>query len=733
MQKFNFDWITLVLFLPFLGSLIQAFFGKAVIKNLGDQYGKWVMGAFATLLIFASFGIAVSLTSNLLSFSPSDREIILTYWNWIHLADLKIPFELLIDPLSMAMTLMITGVSGLIHLYATGYMSKEKDYARFFTYMNLFVGFMLLLVLANNLALLFVGWEGVGLCSYLLIAFWHKDLKNAKAGNKAFIFNRIGDVAFLIGLFLLVAGLANSLSGVAVPDGRWLSYDVLFDQGLMWFKDHPFLTTLTALLLFGGAIGKSAQWPLYSWLPDAMAGPTPVSALIHAATMVTAGVYLLNRMHLVFELSPVASAVVSGVGAFTALFAALIAFTQTDIKKVLAFSTVSQLGYMFIACGVGVYWAGIFHVMTHAFFKALLFLGAGNVILAMGHEQDMRRYGNLWKYLPMTTWMMIIGWLAISGLPFLSGYWSKEAILSGALQSRFGDLYGWPLDSIVGGIGLFTAILTAAYMSRLTLLTFGVPFRKGEERWRTEHVHSVVASATEEGLKPLSDQVLQNKYGFFYNDKETSLIPILEEGTPHIHLEPEHTPFEASISMSLPIVILGMLSLGGGYWLYEGGLLHQFLSPSSGNLFVPFSVLHANAADMMSQSLIWMSALAVGLGLTYGLVVYWKGLPKREGFETSQWSLYRRAGYRQFGYDDLLYFFGVKVARNIAYGIYYLIDRWVIDGLVNTGGYVAAGVGGIARKIQTGYVRFYAFVMLLGGACLLGYFLYMLNKLGGSE
>lgn len=732
MQESNFDWITLVLFLPFMGSLLQAFFGKAVIKSLGDQYGKWVMGALATLPIFASFGIAVWLTSSLLSFPPADREIILTYWNWIHLSDLKIPFELLVDPLSMTMTLMITGVSGLIHLYATGYMSKERDYARFFTYMNLFVGLMLLLVLANNLALLFVGWEGVGLCSYLLIAFWFKDLKNAKAGNKAFIFNRIGDFSFLLGLLLLVVGLASSLSQMELPDKRWLSYDILFDQGLVWFKSHPFLTTLTALLLFGGAIGKSAQWPLYSWLPDAMVGPTPVSALIHAATMVTAGVYLLNRMHLLFELSPVASTLVSGVGAFTALLAALIAFTQTDIKKVLAFSTVSQLGYMFIACGVGVYWAGIFHVMTHAFFKALLFLGAGNVILAMGHEQDMRRYGNLWKYLPVTTWMMIIGWLAISGLPFLSGYWSKEAIFKGALESKFGDINGFPLDSIVGGIGLLTAILTAAYMSRLTLLTFGVPFRRGEERWRAGHTHSVSVSTTDQVTASLPDQVLKNKYGFFYSDKEVPLIPVHEEGTPKIHLPPDHTPFEAPVSMSLPVIILGILSLAGGYWLYQGGRLHHFLAPGSGNLFVPLSVLHANAADMMSQSLIWMSLLAVGTGLIYGVVVYWKGLPKREGWEKREWSLYRRAGYRQFGYDDLLNFLGVKVARGIAYGIYYLIDLWIVEGLVNMGGYIAAGTGGIFRKIQTGYVRFYAFVMLLGGAGLLGYFLYMLNKLGGS-
>ncbi|MDX2064993.1 MAG: NADH-quinone oxidoreductase subunit L, partial [Fimbriimonadaceae bacterium] len=336
----------LVILLPLAGFLINGVFGARLPKSL--------VGTIAFVAVALAFGIGAYATTKVASL-PHGEAAIISGPDWIHVLGLRIPFELIADPLSMTMVLIITGIGALIHLYATAYMAEDKDFARFFAYLNLFVVAMLILVLGNNLPLLFIGWEGVGLCSYLLIGFWYRDTENTKAANKAFIVNRIGDWSLMLGLFLIVVAVADA--NIAVPDGRWLSYDVILPALQTALSKNPVLATAIGLLLFGGAAGKSAQFPLYVWLPDAMAGPTPVSALIHAATMVTSGVVLLNRMNVVFQLSPVASAVVCAVGAFTALFAAAIAFGQTDIKKVLAYSTVSQLGFMFIACGAGAYWA----------------------------------------------------------------------------------------------------------------------------------------------------------------------------------------------------------------------------------------------------------------------------------------------------------------------------------------------------------------------------------------
>src|SRR5688572_17983010 len=404
----TFDWIWGVLLLPLAGFLLQAFFGKAI----ADKFGKRACGALAVIPIAASFVVALLLTVDLAALAPESCLAISTWFDWIAIDTLRVPFELRVDTLSMTMVLIITGVGALIHLYATGYMAEEKEYSRFFTYLNLFIAFMLMLVLGNNLALVFIGWEGVGLCSYLLIGFWYTSIENAKAANKAFIVNRIGDWGMVLGVFLIYCVFAGN-SGL-LPEGetRFLSFDVILPLAEQVLAGYgPVIVNAIPLLLFVGAMGKSAQFPLYLWLPDAMAGPTPVSALIHAATMVTSGIYLVTRCHIFFELAPMAMMIVALVGAFTAIFAATIAFGQTDIKKVLAYSTVSQLGYMFLACGVGAFSSGMFHVTTHAFFKALLFLGSGAVIAAMAHEQDMRRYGNLRKYLPITYWTMLIGWL----------------------------------------------------------------------------------------------------------------------------------------------------------------------------------------------------------------------------------------------------------------------------------------------------------------------------------
>ncbi|MEA2553456.1 MAG: NADH-quinone oxidoreductase subunit, partial [Fimbriimonadaceae bacterium] len=592
----QFKSIWFVLLLPLLGFLIQAFFGSRVVGKLGPAKGRRVMGTLAVLPIAIAFVIGVFITMKLGALPVDQRFVRLELFEWIRLASVNIPFEFAVDPLSMTMVLIITGIGALIHLYATGYMAEERDYSRFFTYLNLFIAAMLILVLGGNLVMMFIGWEGVGLCSYLLIGFWYKDLSNARAANKAFIVNRIGDWGLTLGMFMLFCLLAANYRhlGLGRPgyDDRLFSYDVMFGgQPLMniveVLRNYPAVTTAIALLLFVGAAGKSAQFPLYLWLPDAMAGPTPVSALIHAATMVTAGVFMVNRMHVVFEMSPVASAVVAAIGAFTALFAAVIAFGQTDIKKVLAYSTVSQLGFMFVACGAGAYWAGMFHVTTHAFFKALLFLGAGAVIHAMAHNQDIRNYGNLSKYLKITTWTMVIGWLAISGIALpisgnsglgFAGFYSKEAIIGGALASDHAAIEGVNLANISGWVALFVALLTAMYMTRMSWLTF---FGK-EERWRAipaaahdHHDHGHAHAAHDHG---------PDTFNFYYTDEEIlSEQHALAEHEEHHHvLDKNHTPHEVPPSMYIPLIVLAFLSLVGGFllaqherfkeWLYPNGL-----------------------------------------------------------------------------------------------------------------------------------------------------------------
>ncbi len=456
------EYLYLIPLLPFIGFLINGL--------LLGKLSKPIVSIIACGSVFISFIISLFAFLELTNLAPSARILEQTLFTWIKSGNnFEVSFGYMLDPLSAIMILVVTGVGFLIHVYSIGYMSHDPGYSRFFTYLSLFMFSMLTLVLADNFLLMFVGWEGVGLCSYLLIGFWFHKKSATDAGKKAFIINHIGDFGFLLGMFIIFwqVGSLNFVDVVArAPE--------VFVYGSA-------LVTAACLLLFVGAMGKSAQIPLYVWLPDAMEGPTPVSALIHAATMVTAGVYMLVRTNVLFSMAPDALFVVACVGAATAFFAATIGLAQNDIKRVLAYSTVSQLGYMFLACGVAAYTAGVFHLMTHAFFKALLFLGAGSVIHGMSDEQDMRYMGGLKKYMPITFMTMFIATFAISGIPGFSGFFSKDEILWKSFSSQMhGSVIFWV-------IGVVTAALTAFYMFRLIYLTF-----YGKERMSKEvksHIH----------------------------------------------------------------------------------------------------------------------------------------------------------------------------------------------------------------------------------------------------
>jgi NADH-quinone oxidoreductase subunit L len=438
---------------PLVGALVLMVFGR----RLGEPRSGW----FAAAMPIASFLVTVSVYFDLLSRSSEERHEVITLFSWIPVGALHIDVALLADPLSITMALFITGIGSLIHLYAIGYMHGDPNFSKFFLYLNLFVFSMLMLVLGENLLVTFLGWEGVGACSYFLISFWHTRDSAAVAGKKAFVTNRIGDFGVMTAMFLAFSTIGS------------VSYSSI-NEAAHTGALAPVTATAIGLLLFVGACGKSAQLPLYLWLPDAMEGPTPVSALIHAATMVTSGVFLMTRMspvlHASYEWAPM---VIACVGAATALFAASIAVAQNDIKKVLAYSTVSQLGYMFLAVGSGAYVAAIFHMVTHAFFKALLFLGSGSVIHGMHHEQDMRRMGALRKLMPVTAITFIIGWLAIAGVPPFAGFWSKDEIL----------LYVYANNRGLYVVGLVTALLTAYYMTRQVIMVF-----YGEAKWK-DHAH----------------------------------------------------------------------------------------------------------------------------------------------------------------------------------------------------------------------------------------------------
>ncbi len=526
--------------LPLLGFLILLLVGP----RLGEPASGWL----ATAMVVGAFVVSIIVFVGL--HGRADRTYTLSLFTWIPAGRFNVDVGFLVDPLSSAMILFVTGVGALIHCYSIGYMHGDSRFSRFFLYMNLFVFAMVMLVLGDNLLITFLGWEGVGVCSYFLIAFWFEKPANASAGKKAFITNRVGDWGFMIGIFL-----------------TWVTFGSISYTHFLPISSTAATTTATfiSLMLFVGAVGKSAQLPLYLWLPDAMAGPTPVSALIHAATMVTAGVYLMVRINpMLHASSPWLSTAIAWVGVLTALFAATVAMAQTDIKKVLAYSTVSQLGYMFLAVGAGGYWAAIFHMITHAFFKALLFLGAGSVIHGMNDEQDMRRMGALRKLMPITAVTFIVAWLAISGVIPFSGFWSKDEILTYALHKSVA-LYA---------IGLFTALLTAWYMSREVYMVFF-----GEAKWEENRPAPVAVGAGDETDADLATDTSVESVSAAAADSVPPSGAVGDEGHA-VH------PHESPWTMTFPLVVLAILATVAGFinlpFSFSTHWLEDWLAPVTG-------------------------------------------------------------------------------------------------------------------------------------------------------
>jgi NADH-quinone oxidoreductase subunit L len=617
-----------------------------------------LVGVGVLVLAFLAAALAVAEFAALGPAAP----LVFRYWEWLPVADLHVDFALQLDQLSAVMILVVTGVGALIHVFSAGYMREDPGYARYFAYLNLFVFFMLTLVLGASFPVMFVGWEGVGLCSYLLIGFWFTEQVNADAGKKAFIVNRIGDFGFLVAMFLIFRQTGSLDFG-----------DVFARAGAAFAAGGPVITAVT-LFLFLGATGKSAQIPLYVWLPDAMQGPTPVSALIHAATMVTAGVYLVARCGVLFALSPVASATVAGIGALTALFAATIALKQWDIKRVLAYSTISQLGYMFLGVGTGAYAAGIFHLTTHAFFKALLFLGSGSVIHAMhrayhathSHDdaQDMRNMGGLAHYLPWTAALMWIATLAIAGVPPLAGFFSKDEILAAA----FAHGAARPVWYLFWGMGMAAALLTAFYMTRLMLYTFHGPNRTGE--------------------------------------RERTLL------------------HEAPWVMTGPLLVLGVLTVVGGALnvpaLFGGAArLERWLEPVTG--LARGDAAGVELASATEWALVGSAVLVAALGIVGAVrllnpaaLVPARLAPPERGLGRILWKKW---------YVDELY--DAVIVRPVVWGsrevLWRVVDVRLVDGLlVNGTAVVSRALGWVGSRLQTGEVGVYVVLFVVGVLVVLG-------------
>jgi len=606
------DWVWLTLALPLVGLLANG------ALALAAPTAKRAVSAIGVGTVAGAFVVALAVWFAVANGAPDSAHIV-PLWTWITAGPLRVTFALHVDQLSALMLLVVTGVGALIHLYSVGYMGADPGYARYFSYLNLFVFFMLVLVLGSSFPVMFVGWEGVGLCSYLLIGFWYGDRANADAGKKAFIMNRIGDAGFILAMCLLWWTV------------RSLDYVVVFQRAETTLTAGGGVITAVTLLLFLGAVGKSAQIPLYTWLPDAMAGPTPVSALIHAATMVTAGVYLVARCGVLFALAPVSSAIVAGVGVVTALVAATIALGQWDIKKVLAYSTISQLGYMFLGVGAGAYAAGMFHLTTHAFFKALLFLSAGSVIHAMHHAyhatgrhedpQDMRNMGGLRTKLPWTFAVMLIGALALAGVPPLSGFFSKDGILAAA----FARGHDAPLWYVYWGIGVLTAALTAFYSLRLVRYTFYGPNRTGEAE--QAHLHEVPWVMT----GPLLVLALLSALGGVLNlpavlprpeRLDHWLEPVTEGATTHLpgaHLShrAEYVLLALGAAVAIAAVVAAVM------WLKPGALRPSAEAPAATG--APRVLLRGYFIDALYDKLfvkpcVWLSRAVLWRGVDVGVI-----------------------------------------------------------------------------------------------------------------
>jgi NADH-quinone oxidoreductase subunit L len=638
--------------LPLAGAAINGFFGRKASKK--------AISTVALVFCGAAFAMALWIA---LHFSSASSPYYFPLANWIRSGSFTVDFEFYLDQLSLVMLLVVTGVGFLIHVYSVGYMWGDDGYYRFMSYLNLFMFFMLTLVLAKNYLVMFIGWEGVGLASYLLIGFWFTKDSAAAAGKKAFIVNRIGDFGFLIALFLIINHFHS------------LDFTKVFAQVSTLPTETAGLGVLTAigLLLMVGAAGKSAQIPLYVWLPDAMEGPTPVSALIHAATMVTAGVYMVARSSVIFEHAPMAMMVVAIIGTLTALFAATIGIAQTDIKKVLAYSTVSQLGYMFMACGVGAFSAGIFHLMTHAFFKGLLFLAAGSVIHGVGGEQNMRKMGGLRTYMPWTFATMGIATLAIAGIPPFAGFWSKDEIL----WKAFGASWVYWL------IGVITAFITSFYMFRLMYMTFGGEYRGA---------------------------ALQDAHGHGTHGHDD-----------HGHGEPHESPWV----MLGPLAILAALSAVGGFLGYRNWFEH-FLAPVfQGAAGIAQETSPESATSTLEYLLMGVSISVAGLGWFLAYLLYGRlpQLPAR--IAASLGGLYRAVANKY--YIDELY--AVLFVKPLIDGsttiLWHGIDQGVIDAAVNDSADAARHVSDNVRHMQSGNLRSYAGWVAAGGALVIAYMVWM--------
>ncbi len=698
--------LPIIIGLPLIGGLINGLFGWKMSRQQVYLVGTGV--------ILTAFFLSVMVFVRLASASGADADASFTYhmWDWIVAGDYKFEFALMADHLSAVLLLVVTGIGTLIHLYSTSYMDHDPGYARYFAYLNLFVFSMLTLVLGKNLAMMFIGWEGVGACSYLLIGFWFTDMQKAEAGQKAFVVNRIGDFGFVIGLFLLMAFIGTvdyAELKTALSDGQAL-------------LDNPATVTAICLLLFVGACGKSAQIPLYVWLPDAMAGPTPVSALIHAATMVTAGVYMVARLSFLFALSPTASTVVMIVGAITAFGAATIGLVQRDIKGVLAYSTVSQLGYMFIGVGAGAYAAGIFHLFTHAFFKACLFLGAGAVIHALHHEQDIFNMGGLKKKLPIVRWTFLISCTAIAGVPLTSGFFSKDAILAETLM------------------GEAKAEELANYYER--------GFRRQARIQLTNEARAKKklpgAAITPETLTARADQL---RAGFIASVKSLRVwhkvafaLGLLGafltafymfrlyfitfhgeyRGDPHV-LEHAH---DADWKMATALIVLAFFAAVAGltglpYGHNAHNLFFHWLEPSlaRGEHFVD---IHMTGA--LEWGLQGLSAAVGGAGIFLAWKLYKDGPSEQSDALKARFEGIHNALTNKYWVDELYHAVIVTPLRGISQVLFALVDRLTIDmTMVRGPGYLLLGLGEIGRRVQTGEVQTYLVALVVGLAGLAWY------------
>ena len=774
------NYLSLIIFAPLLGAVINWIVGR---KLRSEAFSGTIACAAVGVSCGVAFIVAFYDQGGAL-FAPEGKPILDQIWTWIQVGNFRADFGLGMDRLSGIYACFITFVGLLIHIFATGYMHGDKSFYRFFAYLNLFMFSMLTLILADNFLLMFVGWEGVGLCSYLLIGYYIKRDEARRAAKKAFVANRIGDWGVLMGVFLIftltgsisffdktvdgvqVVSSINTLSAMAADPFTW---GALVLGGV----------TSIAILLFIGATGKSAQIPLFVWLPDAMAGPTPVSALIHAATMVTAGVYLVVRCNGIYQNAPTAMFIVAIIGAATAIFAATIGLAQNDIKKVLAYSTVSQLGYMFMACGVGAFVAAIFHVMTHAFFKALLFLGSGSVIHGMHHEQDMRRMGNLRKFMPITFITMAMGWLAICGIPIWAGFFSKDEILYRTFQPLLATnataeatMFGIHVNMILWIIGLFTAVLTAVYMTRLMWMTFF-----GESRF--DYALPVVENPTEPSRAEENAFALGDAHDAKVPHGDAHALAAHHDDTHghntgadahdddddehHEHLTADFKPHESPFVMTFPLIVLAILSVVGGlvgipYAISSAvgaGDVNKFeqilepiiykkdehiLSPNHSETVknegknavasehstetAAHSTTEHNEHDAneISQErfLAFVSVILALIGIGIGWLMFSKTpLRKMPKILEDKWRIDEI--YNGYIIDPI-----TKFSRN---GLWKGFDIGFIDGIVNGIGHFVTALGGIARSVQVGFVRSYAAFILFGALIVIGYFIYYGFKL----